>query len=425
MDIIARTTAGDSSLRIRCNNREHFIATEHRIRAHNFVSSVRRSKGEELPTMLHVSFHRLGKTLALSDLHLNVLNGRFEEAQERRISDTLARELPDAVVLNGDTFDLFFGLRTDGKKPDMSTILRENDGIVRLLRKVPALYFLAGAHDQALRWDGPTRDIISSCFPNYRAADDAMLDEDARVVIVPGAQWYYDNVVFDGSRCLSLTGVLTKAFEDFLLSGGLDVKTLRDLYLKGKLGFWYKTGSHYHFLQAMAKAFECRIGIYFDRIAHICREASFGEWSKQQFYTEYRVGGFAAAMLAERGGPAMETLADLYWRMLGSVTKQRLYRYLDTGTLDYPPYEGIRFETAIVGHTHLVQTYKNERGRRMLFTGSTKPQTRADNLSCIVQHELGGGYVVIESSGIRLERFELEVRETDLQRLAASRQYLV
>jgi len=56
----------------------------------------------------------------------------------------------------------------------------------------------------------------------------------------------------------------------------------------------------------------------------------------------------------------------------------------------------------------------------MLFTGSTKPQTRVNGASSIVQNELGGGYVVIEGGAARLEKFELEIWKTDLKFLAKS-----
>ena len=368
--------------------------------------------------MQEIDLPSLGGTIVFSDLHLNMLNGKFEELQRQRVKTALNREDPKTVILNGDTVDLFFGFKSGRRGADIETILTENAEFVGLLRDVPNLYLLAGAHDQAVRWDDKIVRTLRACFPNCRGISDGLADLDAKIVVVPGAQWYYDNAV-EAGRWLSLTRDLTTAFEDFMLSGILSAERLEAFYLQGRLGFWYRAGSHYEFLQGMARAFGCRTSDYFAAIARICREPYFATWTDEQFYEDYRSVGQMAILLAEDGGPAMEKIAAPYWRMLGRVVKQRLGRYMDAGMLDYPPYPNVPFRTAIVGHTHLAQQYSSQSGRRMLFTGSTKPQTRIDGASNIARNEFGGGYVVIEHETARFERFEQEIWNTDLQLLAA------
>jgi hypothetical protein len=360
--------------------------------------------------MQRITLHDLSKAIVFSDLHLNILRGRFEEVQRQRIEDILDRENPKTVILNGDTVDLFFGIRGGRRGTAIESILATNEHLVRVLQGVPNLYFLAGAHDQAVRWDKRLCDT------------DGLVDPDAEIVIMPGVQWYYDNAVHAGTQWLSLTKELTSAFEDFILSGTLDASALESAYMQGRLGFWYRTGSHYEFLQGMGKAFRCRVADYFENLAFICRSSDFRAWVEQQFYDEYRVVGHLAGIYAEDGGPAIEALAAPYWRMLGRVVKQKIGYYLDAGRLDYPPHADVPFEIAVVGHTHLAHTYSSTSGRRMLFTGTTKPQTRISGASGIAQNEFGGGYVVIEREGARLEKCEPAKWTTDLQTLSAESQ---
>jgi metallophosphoesterase superfamily enzyme len=153
--------------------------------------------------MQPVAFRDLNRTVVLSDLHLNMLWGKFEEVQLERIESALRKEDPKTVILNGDTIDLFFGLR-DGKiGAEIEIILAENERFITLLRQVPNLYLLAGAHDQALRSDAKICDALRACFPNCKGIHDGLADVDAKIVVVPGVQWYYDNVVHNGTiACL-------------------------------------------------------------------------------------------------------------------------------------------------------------------------------------------------------------------------------
>jgi hypothetical protein len=368
--------------------------------------------------MLTLSFVNAGKTLVLSDLHLNTLAGAFEDLQGARIAETCSREAPDALVLNGDTFDLFFSMDNGVASPNLEVIAARNKPIVTLLQGIPKLYFLAGTHDQALRWNPELARILRTWFPNCQGFYDGLFDRESGVVVVPGSQWYYDNVVRHGEVWLSLTEDLTTAFRDFLLSGRLDGNALRRLYLDGELGFWYRTGSHYEFLRGLARAFDCQIDMYFERIASLCQSDRFAAWVERQFYEEHRVVGRLAKMQAQDGGSAMEALAPLYWRVLGRTVNERLSRYLESRVLNYPPHENVPFRVAVVGHSHLVQTLEYASRRSILFTGSTKPQTRIRPDSWIAENELGGGYAVIEYGNVRLEQFPIVVHRTDLRELA-------
>lgn len=365
--------------------------------------------------MERISFQSLGKTIVFSDLHLNTLAGTFEELQLARIAEACAREAPDALVLNGDTLDLFFSMDNDNVVPDPNVIATHNGPLVAILQSMPKLYLLAGAHDQALRWNQDLLQTLQSTFPNCEGFHDGLLDAESGVVVVPGSQWYYDNVVRHDEVWLSLTEDLTAAFRTFLSSGRLDGSALRKIYLGGELGFWYLSGSHYEFLRGLAQAFDCQIDMYFEQIASLCRSDRFAAWVERQFYEEHRVVGRLAKMQARDGGSSMEALAPLYWRLLGRTVDERLSRYLESGVLNYPPHETVPFRVAVVGHSHLVQSLEDASGRCMLFTGSTKPQTRIRPDSWTAENELGGGYAVIQGGNVRLEQFPIEVQRTDLR----------
>lgn len=346
-----------------------------------------------------------------------MLWGRFEDAQLERLTDVINQERPDTLILNGDTVDLFFGIKDGRRIANIESILRANHRIVARLRTIPNLYIVPGAHDQILRWDARARDILQSHLPNCKGVDDALVDPKSGIVVVSGSQWYYDNVVETQECWLSLTKDLTDAFATFMLSGSLDALALERLYVDGRLGFWYRSGNHYEFLKGMAEIFSCRIDAYFERMASIFQSPYFKAWVEVQFYEEHRLVGHFATLLAQDGGPELESIASVYWRTLGKTIRERLHNYLGKGTLDYPPYAEIPFHTAIVGHTHFSQTYKHHSGRSILFSGSTKPQTQVIVPLGVARNEFGGGYVRIEGGVAELVKFEKHSWSTDMRSL--------
>jgi hypothetical protein len=295
--------------------------------------------------------------------------------------------------------------------------LRANHRIVTRLRAIPNLYIVAGAHDQALRWDTAARETLRLHFPNCRGVGDALVDSEGGIIVVSGSQWYYDNVIETQDSGLSLTKDLTDAFQTFMLSGSLDALALERLYVDGRLGFWYRSGNHYEFLKGMAEIFGCHIDAYFERMASVFQSPNFKAWVEAQFYEEHRVAGYFATLLAQDGGPELESIASIYWRTLGKTIRERLQNYLGKGTLDYPPYGEIAFHTAIVGHTHFSQVYKHDSGRSILFTGSTKPQTQVIGLLGVARNEFGGGYVRIEGGVAELVKFKKHSWSTDIRSL--------
>jgi hypothetical protein len=235
------------------------------------------------------------------------------------------------------------------------------------------------------------------------------------IAILPGSQWYYDNVV--GEKFLSLTEELTAAFKDFLLSGRLDQSDYVKFYKEGRFGFWYRSGNHYQFLKGMAAALGCNLNDYFERISNLCQTEKFTQWASNQYYPEFKVVAQLAQILALDGGSAMESLAPVYWRLLGRTVNDRLNRYLVSGVLEYPPYNNISFKTAIIGHNHLVRKVEHHNGRRLIYTGSTKPQTKINQDSLIAETEIAGGYAIIEKGNVCLSRLTPEIEKLKLTEL--------
>src|SRR5579872_6461236 len=118
--------------------------------------------------MRNTDFALLDRAIVFSDLHLNMLWGSFETRQQTRLRGAIEKEGPETIILNGDTIDLFFGIKNGRRGADIETVLEENTAFVRLIRSVPNLFILVGAHDQALRWNTRFCRVLRDCFPNCK-----------------------------------------------------------------------------------------------------------------------------------------------------------------------------------------------------------------------------------------------------------------
>jgi metallophosphoesterase superfamily enzyme len=94
------------------------------------------------------------------------LSGFYEDIQYRKLTVILEQEAPDTIILNGDTFDLFFDMGSRDSTASIDFILSENKALIEQFNKVKRIFILSGAHDQAFRRDsGVLRGKVQAKLP--------------------------------------------------------------------------------------------------------------------------------------------------------------------------------------------------------------------------------------------------------------------
>ncbi len=341
------------------------------------------------------------KTIIFSDLHLNPVQGEFENSLDRIILRTIETERPDTLILNGDTFDLLFTIWFEQRRPAewiLQQILAQHQNFLKAVQRVQKVVFLIGEHDQLLLYDKNVKATLFRTIPLSEISDH-WYDHSSKTLVFHGHQCSYDMIGHreDGAY-LSLTPALTQILEEHLRSGNTPREEFIKAYVDQKLSFWYLSGTHSSFIRGMEEIYGCRSSLYYQRIAELLNSELFQSWKETLPSVLLRVCASICRLSAHVLGSRIRMAAPFYWQMLDVFIHRRYRKALETGIISYSPHQNLAFQNLVIGHDHRAFS-RSYSGRTLFCTGSPKAQSWFERET--LHTSRNGSFIVIEDSTVR------------------------